>query len=322
MATFSINGVLQASYKYDFAGRQVVRALSGGATIHSVFDADGNRIAEYDQTSGALIREYVWFDGAAVAVIEGGVVYYIRSDHIGRPVFATNGAGVQVWTASYLPFGGVRTATGTPITLRFPGQWFQSESGLHQNWMRDYNPTTGRYLQADPLGLVDGPSVYGYARQSPGRYTDPTGEFVPLLAIVFIAVLLTPDVANAPGNCDEVVPSDPAAPYINGILAGITAGPFVGVGSRAAAAGQSADDIVSVVTRRTRTGDTAVKVTHRNGRVMDISPRRVKGRIPNNHPNAPLGSKNDIKFDNPIPGTKGYKRLPTKDELDSLKGFE
>ena len=176
MATFRVNGVLQASYKYDFAGRQVVWALSGGATIHSVFDADCNRIAEYDQTSGALIREYVWFDGAAIAVIEGGVVYYIRSDHIGRPVFATNGAGVQVWTASYLPFGGVRTATGTPITLRFPGQWFQSESGLHQNWMRDYDPTTGRYLQADPLGLVDGPSVYGYAGQNPIVNVDPTGQ--------------------------------------------------------------------------------------------------------------------------------------------------
>jgi RHS repeat-associated protein len=63
--------------------------------------------------------------------------------------------------------------------LRFPGQWFQAETGLHQNWMRDYDPTTGRYLQADPLGLVDGPSVYGYARQSPLRFTDPTGEFIP-----------------------------------------------------------------------------------------------------------------------------------------------
>ncbi len=42
--------------------------------------------------------------------------------------------------------------------------------------MRDYDPTTGRYIQADPLGLVDGASVYGYARQSPGRYTDPRGE--------------------------------------------------------------------------------------------------------------------------------------------------
>ncbi len=60
------------------------------------------------------------------------------------------------------------------------GQWFQAESGLHQNWMRDYDPTTGRYIQADPLGLVDGASVYGYAAQSPMRYTDPTGEFIPV----------------------------------------------------------------------------------------------------------------------------------------------
>jgi uncharacterized protein RhaS with RHS repeats len=42
--------------------------------------------------------------------------------------------------------------------------------------MRDYDPTTGRYIEADPLGLVDGPSVYGYALQNPGRYVDPTGE--------------------------------------------------------------------------------------------------------------------------------------------------
>ena len=103
------------------------------------------------------------------------MVSFVRSDHIGRPVFATDSAGVKVWTAAYLPFGGVRVATGTPPNARFPGQWFQSETGLHQNWMRDYDPTTGRYMQADPLGLVDGASVYGYARQSPGRYVDPRG---------------------------------------------------------------------------------------------------------------------------------------------------
>jgi len=42
--------------------------------------------------------------------------------------------------------------------------------------MRDYDPTTGRYIEPDPLGLVDGASVYGYARQSPGRWVDPRGE--------------------------------------------------------------------------------------------------------------------------------------------------
>jgi RHS repeat-associated protein len=141
-----------------------------------VFDSSGNRIAEYDQTSGALLREYVWNGLIPVAVIENGVVYFVRVDHIGRPVFATNAAGAKVWTATYTPFGEVHASTGTPIALRFPGQWFQSESGLHQNWMRDYDPTTGRYLEADPLGLVDGASVYGYARQNPIRFIDPRGE--------------------------------------------------------------------------------------------------------------------------------------------------
>ncbi len=50
--------------------------------------------------------------------------------------------------------------------------------------MRDYDPTTGRYLQADPLGLVDGAGVYGYARQNPGRYMDPRGEFGLLGALI------------------------------------------------------------------------------------------------------------------------------------------
>ena len=102
----------------------------------------------------------------------------MRVDHISRPVFATNAAGAKVRTASYLPFGEVRASTGTPMALRFSGQWFQSESGLHQNWLRDYDPTTGRYVKVDPLGLVDGASVYGYALQNPGRNIDPKGESV------------------------------------------------------------------------------------------------------------------------------------------------
>jgi RHS repeat-associated protein len=178
MASFSINGVLQAEYKYDFAGRQAIRKLYGAnpVTIHSVFDAQDRRIAEYNEATGALIREYVWMGWEPIAVIEGGVVYYIRADHIGRPVFATNTSGVKVWTATYTPFGGVHTPTGLPIEARFPGQWYQSESGLHQNWMRDYDPTTGRYIEADPLGLIDGASVYGYVAGNSQRWADPKGE--------------------------------------------------------------------------------------------------------------------------------------------------
>ena len=66
---------------------------------------------------------------------------------------------------------GACIASPAPQTLnaRFPGQWFQLESGLHYNWHRHYDPTFGRYTQPDPLGFVDGPSVYGYAGGSPAR---------------------------------------------------------------------------------------------------------------------------------------------------------
>jgi RHS repeat-associated protein len=177
MVSFAINGIVQAEYAYNHLGQQIIRRLTqAGTTIQSVYGPDGNRIAEYNEATGALIRQYVWLNGAPIAVIEGAVISYVRADHIGRPAFATNATGTVVWSAAYLPFGGVRVTTGTPITARFPGQWFQAENGLHQNWMRDYDPTTGRYLQADPLGLIDGASVYGYARQSPLRWTDPRGE--------------------------------------------------------------------------------------------------------------------------------------------------
>ncbi len=155
------------------------RLTQTGQEFHSIFGPDGNRIAEYEWDSVAqtstLLREYIWLDGLLVAMIENGYISYIRTDHIGRPVMATDAYdGSVLWSVSYLPFG--KLIADEAFTLRFPGQWYQDESGLFQNWMRDYDPTTGRYMQADPLGLVDGASVYGYARQNPGRYTDPRGE--------------------------------------------------------------------------------------------------------------------------------------------------
>ena len=81
MATFSINGVLQAEYKYDAEGHQVVRKLTSPSvlTIHSVYDFAGRRVAEYNEATGALIREYVWLGWEPLAVIEGGVVNFIRA---------------------------------------------------------------------------------------------------------------------------------------------------------------------------------------------------------------------------------------------------
>ncbi|WP_346360331.1 RHS repeat-associated core domain-containing protein [Bosea sp. (in: a-proteobacteria)] len=61
------------------------------------------------------------------------------------------------------------------LDARFPGQWFQLETGLHYNWHRHYDPTPGRYLELEPLGFVDGTSVYTYGDGVPTTWTDELG---------------------------------------------------------------------------------------------------------------------------------------------------
>jgi RHS repeat-associated protein len=71
-----------------------------------------------------------------------------------------------------------RTVSGRsyPYNLRFPGQHYDAETGLSQNWNRDYDPVVGRYIESDPIGLRGGSlSTYGYALESPLGYFDPNG---------------------------------------------------------------------------------------------------------------------------------------------------
>ena len=76
-------------------------------------------------------------------------------------------------------------------------------------------------------------------------------------------------------------------------------------------------EIASVKPRMGRDGK-AVEVTFKDGSKIDINAVRVKEWTPNTHPNAPAGTLQKIKFDNSLPGTKGYKRTPTRDEIDFL----
>ena len=104
------------------------------------------------------------------------------------PQKMTNAAKAVVWDRQSEPFGERYSTTGNASTpLRYPGQLADSESGLNYNMMRDYDPSLGRYIEADPIGLagssVANMNVYGYANQNALRYTDPRGWLLAVLLV-------------------------------------------------------------------------------------------------------------------------------------------
>jgi len=81
----------------------------------------------------------------------------------------------------------------------------------------------------------------------------------------------------------------------------------------------SQEGVETVVARTTRAGSRGVRITRVDGSVIDITPSRVKEFVPHTHPNAPPGTLQRVRFNNAQPGSKGFKRNPTPDELKLLE---
>jgi RHS repeat-associated protein len=88
------------------------------------------------------------------AVLELDIHYYHHNDHLATPQKLTDSTGTVVWSADYKPFGEA-TITVSTITnnLRFPGQYFDAETGLNYNIARDYSAVLGRYIEAGRIGI-------------------------------------------------------------------------------------------------------------------------------------------------------------------------
>jgi len=190
----STSAGLTTSYLINYAGQRVKKANST-ETVYYIYDDSGHMIGEYD-AAGTLIQELIWLGDTPVALrskmpcLTGGTCTetanaYIWTDHLNTPreitrVNASN-THVSMWKWDSLPFG--ETLPNANLTNlgvmtfnhRFPGQYRDKETGLHQNWHRDYEPKLGRYVISDPIGLNAGMNTYSYAVSDPIRNSDPKG---------------------------------------------------------------------------------------------------------------------------------------------------
>ena len=116
--------------------------------------------------------------------LAGADILYVHTDHLGTPRLATDEMGTVVWRnlPTTEPFGNSPVeedpdgdATLTTLNPRFPGQYADKETNLNYNYFRDYDPSTGRYVQSDPIGLRGGINTYAYGGGSPLTNIDEDG---------------------------------------------------------------------------------------------------------------------------------------------------
>lgn len=164
-----------AEYTYNGAGQRIKKVTQNETRIFH-YDFLGHLIVETNQT-GQMLAEYVYLGDQLLAIIKPGeAVYYFHNDHLGTPQVLTDDTQTIAWKAAYTPFGeAVASIQTVENPFRFPGQYYDQETGLHYNYFRYYNPQTGRYITPDPIGLWGGTNLFAYVGNNPVNWIDPWG---------------------------------------------------------------------------------------------------------------------------------------------------
>lgn len=173
------DGTNTTYYYYDPFGRRLWKNVNGTKTYYH-YNNQG-LIAEYN-SNGTEFKTYGykpysnWTTNPLFMKFNGEYFYY-HNDHMGTPQKITRSNGEIVWSATFMAFGKAQIEESLIPefnNLRLPGQYYDSESDLHYNLNRYYDPSLGRYTSSDPI-YKDSMNLYQYANNNPNTYMDPHG---------------------------------------------------------------------------------------------------------------------------------------------------
>ncbi|MGH1372134.1 MAG: RHS repeat-associated core domain-containing protein [Cellvibrionaceae bacterium] len=183
LASVEKNG-LKTKYRYDALGRRIGKTVTHAKTKQqkkTTFRWNGDQLwSETNHTPKGQDDQLYIFEPNSfrpLALIKDDEIHHYHLDHLGTPQEITNSQGDIVWQAQYKAYGQLVGFSKQPEIsnpLRFQGQYFDSESGLHYNRHRYYDPSVGRFVHQDPVGLLGGTNNYQYA-PNPVGWVDPFG---------------------------------------------------------------------------------------------------------------------------------------------------
>ena len=205
-ATRKGDGVV-GEYFYDAMGRRIRREVNNSEPLNGTTDYyyDGNRVVEERDENNVLTQQYVYgnyidevlvldrnLDGDDSAISVGDERLHYHQDALFSVYAVTDEIGQIEESYLYDPYGNVTVfdANGDPVPLnawgtahsaignpyQFTGRRFDEETGLYYYRARYFDDEQGRFISRDPLGYVDGMSLYEYVMSNPINFTDPRGE--------------------------------------------------------------------------------------------------------------------------------------------------
>ena len=214
-------------FYYDGEGRRVKKYIVGVGITYYI----GGHI---EKINGSLVK-YIFAGDMRIARINGSEKRIFHKDHLGSSTAITDMNGNEVEISNYMPFGSLRSHSGSYVSdYKFTDQELDDSTGLYNYGARLYDPVIGRFITADSIvqNFSDPQTLnrYSYCRNNPLIYTDPSGHLFGIDDAILIAAVVKGAIAGAVagGTFAAITGGDIGQGILTGAISGAI---FGGIGA-------------------------------------------------------------------------------------------